>query len=371
MEMTQTMTYRNSLATTGWRPLRGFFRAGCVLATLVAWTAGAHAADQPAIVATIKPLHGIVAAVTKGVAQPTLLLDGPQSPHSFTLKPSQAEALQNADFIFLVDPELEVPVGRIARSLPETVEMVPLIKAPGITTLKLRTGVAFERHRHKHGSNHDHGHDHEHKRGHAEAADAHDGHADHGKHGAHHDHDNAAKKAGALPDQDPHLWLDPENARAMAIHAAGLLKARFPEHAEAFTANLAAFEAQLDTLQSELKAKLKPAIGQSYLVFHDAYQYFERRFGLQAAGAISVSPEVKPGARRLSQLRKRVREANAVCVFAEPQFRAPVIDTVIEGSKARKGTVDPLGINVPPGPDFYPAFLRGLADSFLDCLAKA
>lgn len=325
-----------------------------------------HAADAPKLVVTIKPLHGLVAAVTKGVTEPVLLLDGPQSPHSFALKPSQAAQLNSADFIFFADETLELPIVRVGQSLPKTVSLVPLIEAPGLEILAMRQGAAFDAHDHGGHGHGGHGHD-DHK---DEAAHGHDKKDDHGHKGHDHGHDHSAStKHGA--DRDPHFWLDPQSARWVVAYVVDKLSERFPEHRDVFEKNAAAVDGDLVRLEKALGEVLSDVKARPFLVFHDAFQYFENRFGLQGVGAISVNPEVLPGAKRLSELRARVAKSGVVCVFAEPQFQSRVIDTVIEGSPARKAVIDPLGANVPPGPEHYSGLMTQIADVFKQCLGKS
>lgn len=317
--------------------------------------ASAEGAVAPKVVVTIKPLHSIVAAVMEGVGTPNLLLEGVQSPHSFALKPSQAHDLNAADFVFLADFDLEIPIARIAGSLPATVKVVPLMDGPGITQLDVRTGVAFERHSHgetkdMHGDDADAGHSGD------EAHMAHVAHAD--DHGGDRNHLKV----------DPHFWLDPRNARAAATYVAGVLAERFPKDAATFKGNAARFDESIVNLENKLDLELRPVSGAGFLVFHDAFQYFERRFGLEAVGSITVNPEVLPGARRLAELRARVRDSGARCVFSEPQFQTRVIETVIEGTAAKRGVVDPLGSEIPAGPGQYALMLEAIAVSLKSCL---
>ena len=251
-----------------WKPT-GTWGLLIVAAAVVSLAPGQATADGgPKVVVTIKPLHSLVAAVMKGVAEPTLLVDGVQSPHAFALKPSQARALNGADFVFLADEALEAPVTRIAGSLPASVQVVPLIEAPGVSVHALRTGVAFERHDHGHGtgdhddhSNHDdhsdHGESHDdHKHAGKEdsdhsAVESKDGHKD--EHKAHDHADNGhGEKHEDAANRDPHFWLDPRNAKAVVQHVAGLMAQRFPAHAGAFEANASALEARLTKLEAEI-----------------------------------------------------------------------------------------------------------------------
>ncbi len=300
------------------------------------------AANTLDVVATIKPIHSLVAAVMEGVGQPRLLIDGAGSPHTFTLKPSDAKALNAARVVFRVSESLEPFTARLARSLPKSVQLVTLEAVPGLTLYDLRTGAAFERHTHA------------------------------SKGGAHtHGHSHAPAKGKAAPvGTDGHIWLDPDNAKRIARHVAETLASVAPSHADRFHANTRALEAKLDALAPEIERRLASAKGKPYVVFHDAYQYFEQRFGLGPVGSVTVSPDVSPSARRLADLRAKIRELKANCVFSEPQFEPKIVETVVEGTAVRRGVLDPLGAAIPAGPEHYFLLLRALASSLQTCLDK-
>ncbi|HEY0838399.1 MAG TPA: zinc ABC transporter substrate-binding protein ZnuA [Azospirillum sp.] len=289
-------------------------------------------ADGPKVVASIKPVHSLVAAVMQGVGEPALIVRGAASPHDYALKPSDARALQNADLVFWVGERLETFLVKPLASVPKKVRVVGLMDSVGITLLEAREGGAWEAH--------DHGHEHR--------------------------HDHAGEDHGDL---NSHVWLDPANAKVMAESIAVALAARDPAHAAAYTANAEAYAKRLDALDAELKAALAPVAARPFVVFHDAYQYFEKRYGLNAVGAVTVNPERRPSAKRVAEIRARIKTLGAVCVFAEPQFEPKLIDTLIEGTGARKGTLDPEGAALPVGPELYPTLLRTLAGSLTDCLA--
>lgn len=168
---------------------------------------------------------------------------------------------------------------------------------------------------------------------------------------------------------DGHIWLSPANARVIALAMAAELAALDPAHAERYAGNAEAFGLALDAAEAEIDDLLAPVRGRPFVVFHDAYHYFEAHFGIEAAGAIHLSPEVQPGAARVAEIQARITELDAACVFAEPQFEPRIIRTVVEGSEARTGVLDPLGVDLALGPDAYPALLRALATSLADCLA--
>jgi zinc transport system substrate-binding protein len=127
--------------------------------------------------------------------------------------------------------------------------------------------------------------------------------------------------------------------------------------------------AELDALEAELHDQLTPIAGRPYIVFHDALQYFEQRFGLKMVGAIAISPEIPPSGKRLTELRRRVRALGAMCVFAEPQFDTRLVRNLVEGTNARTGTLDPEGGRLAPGRGLYFALMRRLAEDLRGCLA--
>ncbi len=303
-----------------------------ILAGLLLLTTAASAA--PAVVATTKPIHSLVAAVMDGVGEPDLLVDGAASPHTYSLKPSDAAALESADVVFWTGHGMELFLGEALGTLSGHATVVELAETPGLQLLPMREGGAFEAH------DHDHDHDHD-------------------------DHGHADDAEG---EADMHFWLDPENAALMVTHIAGVLAEADPANAAAYEANAAATLATLDALEAELATALAPVADRPFIVFHDAYQYFERRFGLTAAGSITVSPEVLPGAARIDALRHAVADRHAVCVFAEPNFQPALVATVSEGTGARAGTLDPEGSTLAAGPGLYPELMRGLATGMLDCL---
>lgn len=306
---------------------------------LAAWAAAAPPARaaELAVVVTSKPIHSLVAGVMGSTGTPRLLVDGNASPHTYSMKPSDAKAVNAAGVFFRVSEGLEPFTGKLVKSLPKSVRVVSLQEAPGVELLDRRKGGSFETHTHGGG-----------KKGHG--------------HGHSHDDDEADGK-------DPHVWLDPDNARAMVDHIATTLAAANPDGADAYRANAASLKGRIADLSVELERDLAPLKGRPFIIFHDATQYFEAHFGLTAAGSITVSPEVQPSAKRLQSIRAKIAKLGATCVFAEPQFKSRLVDTVVEGTSARTGTLDPEGGLLQAGPELYPALMRGLAASLKDCLA--
>ncbi len=311
-----------------------------ILAGLLLFATAAQAAPQ--VVATTKPIHSLVASVMAGVGEPDLLVDCAASPHTYSLKPSDAAALESADMVFWTGHGLELFLGDAVGTLSSRATLVELAETPGLELLPMRSGGAFEAHEHV---GHEHDHDH--------PDEAHD----------HPEHDHAEGEA------DMHFWLDPDNAALMVAHIAAMLSEADPDNADAYTANAATAVETLTALEAELETTLAPVADRPFIVFHDAYQYFEHRFGLAAAGSITVSPEVLPGAARIDELRQVIADRNAVCVFAEPNFEPALVGTVTEGTPARAGTLDPEGSALEAGPDLYAELMRGLATAMADCLA--
>lgn len=292
---------------------------------------GHAAAEPPAVVASIHPVQSLVASVMAGVGSPDRLLPPGASPHSYALKPSEARMLSQADVVFWVGPSLEVFLEHALESLTKDARIVTLAEADGVARLPARTGGTWE---------HSHAEEHDHKDG--------------------HDH-------GGI---DAHMWLDPRNARVWTAAIAHHLSTADPANAAVYARNAEATQQRIGSLEQRLAARLADVKTVPYLVFHDAYQYFEHRFGLSPAGAVTVSPEQAPGARRVAELRDLVRTVNAACVFAEPQFEPRLVQVVVDGTGAATGVLDPLGTNLPPGPDLYFAMMEGLADSLAACLKR-
>ncbi len=324
------------------------------VAAAVAAAAAAPAEAAPRVTTDIAPVQSIVAAVMQGVGAPDLIVPPGASEHAYALRPSEARALESADLVVWagqrLTPWLAGPLDALAPEAPR----LTLTETPGIRLLDVRLGGPFEPDAHEHDHDDEDHEDHDHAGG--------------------EDHDHAGEaghegQAQAAPGPDPHIWLDPLNAAAIAGAVAAELSGLDPDNAAAYAANADAFAARMDALTAELDARLAPLRGQAFFVFHDAYQYFEDRFDLPAAGSIALNDAEAPRAPRVAEIRARIAQGDVACVFAEPQFEPKLIATVLEGSAARSGTLDPLGAGLAPGPALYPALLRGLADGLADCLA--
>lgn len=291
----------------------------------------------PRVVVTIKPIHSLVAGVMQGVGTPELLLQGASSPHGYSLRPSDVRSLSQADLIVWVGRDLETFMLKSLAAHGKRARVLSLLETPGMQLLPARTGGAWESddlHHHGHGGGHHH---------HAKADD-----------------DEV---------MDAHLWLSPANAATIVRQVAAVLAELHPQGAATYRANEQRLLRRIQQLDKELATRLKPVRGVPYLVFHDAYQYFEQAFELNAIGSITVDPERRPGARRLREIRNKVRAMGAAAVFAEPQFEPRLVATVVEGSKARVGLLDPLGADLPPGEEAWFQLMRQMAENLRDTLA--
>ena len=310
------------------------------------------------VVASIKPVHSLVSAIMDGVGEPHLIIRGASSPHTFSMRPSDAEALEDADVIFLIDERKETALAGPIANLGDRALVVRLSGVPGITLWSLREGGAFEMHTHGHGED-----DHHDEEGHDE-----EGHDEDDDHEAEDDGEHGDHEHGEF---DMHIWLDPVNAAAMAEAVTDALSEVDPANAATYHDNEHDLIHELEDLVDELDAALAPIRDKPFIVLHDAYRYFEDRFGLNAAGSITVNPERAPGVQRVTEIRDRVRELEGACVFAEPQFDRRIVDVVVEGTQARAGTIDPLGAEIDDGPELYFELMRTLAASFRECLGAA
>lgn len=280
------------------------------------------------VMASIKPIHSLVASVMEGVGTPALIVDGNNSPHNFNLKPSDATALEQAQVIFWVGHELEAFLEKPLETLGDKATTVSLIDAKGIKTLRVREDANFE-------------------------ADVHEGEE--------HEHGDGI---------DAHVWLDPENAKVMLKTIAETLAKADPANAETYQTNAKETSGGLDLLSAELKAVVFPARTKSFIVFHDAYQYFETRFDIASAGSISVHPENPPGAKQITAIQKRIVTNNVQCVFSEPQFDSKLVSVILEGSTAKSAILDPVGATLEPGPALYTTLLRNLATNLAGCVTQ-
>ncbi len=306
----------------------------CLTSFLAVLLCATPALAAPKVIASVVPVHGIVDAVMGDVGRPELLLKGRMSEHRASFTANQVAELGKADLVFIVGHGLEAKLAQLSGT--EAVNgktFIELAQAPGIATLAVRRGGGFEPHDHD-----------------AEEAEAEDAHAE------------------GILSFDPHVWLDPENAKAMAVQVTAELSTADPGNAATYMANAIAFGTSVDETAAAIAAQLAPVKHRPYVVFHDAYQYFEKHFGLGPVGAIADVSAHAPSAQRLKDIRGKITATKAVCVFREPQYDDKVVNTVIEDTGARAGVLDPLGADVTPGPGAYQQLLRNLGQGLVDCL---
>ena len=313
---------------------------------------GAHA-DTPQVAVDIAPVHSLVARVMEGVAVPDLIIQPGASPHEYSLRPSEAAALQASDLVFWVGPGLTPWLADTIETLAQEASVTALSKLDGTVKLEFRESAMFEVHDHDDHSGHD---DHD---AHADH-DAHDDHDDHNGTAGHDEHDHGA--------YDPHTWLSPKNAMTWLNAIAGQLSAVDPDNAGAYFANAAAGRAEIEVLMGDVTAILDPLRNGRFIVFHDAYQYFEQDFNFPASGALSISDASDPSPARIAEIRDRIAEQGIDCVLAEPQFNPGLIATVLDGTDAQTGILDPIGSDLEPGSALYPDMIRNLAKALASCM---
>ena len=301
------------------------------VAMLMLLSATPVAAKAPKIVTTIQPLHSLVSGVMNGIGAPELLLKGNESPHSFSLKPSTMKLLSNADAIFWIGPSIESFLEKALDAIDGGPRVITLVKTDDLKLYDAREGGIWGKGEDAHGHGHGHGH----------------GHSDH----------------------DAHIWLDPKNAQVIVDAVADTLSDLDSVNAKRYRQNANDLKRRLETLLQETKRDLAAVRQAPYIVFHDAYQYFERRFGTKAMGAISVHPERTPGAKRLYEIRTRIVKSNIRCIFKEPQFTTKAAERIAEGTSAKVKELDPLGAGLSPGPDSYFKLIKGITSSIKNCAA--
>ena len=312
-------------------PILSYFRAVlCTLAITASTTVAAEPAQDLKVVVSIAPIHALVAGIMEGVGAPTLLISGGASPHSYSLKPSEARALNGARVVVRVSDQLESFLQRPVKNLADKAEIVTLTEIKGMIVYPSREGGLWERPEQTGKDTYDNAHSYQ-------------GH-------------------------DPHIWLDPRNAKMMVGALAKTLSKAYPEHGKAFTDNANRLTLKLDKLDQDLLEVTRPLRGKPYILFHDATRYFDTRYELNAAGAITISPDRPPGARRLSEIRAHIKANGISCVFTEPQFQPKLVQTLISGTSAQAASLDPIGAGIAPGPDLYFKLMRKLAASMAACL---
>ena len=295
------------------------------------WGSATQSANA-AVVASLKPLGFIASAIADGVTDTQVLLPDGASEHDYSLRPSDVKRLQGADLVVWIGPEMEAFMEKSVKNIPNA-KQVTIAQLNDVKPLLMKGAD-------------DDDDDHGHNDAGSEKSDEHHHHGDY----------------------NMHLWLSPEIARASAVAIHEKLVELMPQSRAKLDANLKDFEAQLASTETQVGNELAPLKGKGYFVFHDAYGYFEKQFGLTPLGHFTVNPEIQPGAQRLHEIRTQLVEQKATCVFAEPQFRPAVVESVARGTSVRMGTLDPLGTNIKLGKTSYSEFLSQLANQYASCL---
>ena len=318
--------------------LISFFRFCGLGLLLIGVHSTAMASQRPlSVVASIKPIYSLVAAVMGDIGTPELMLKAPSSAHHFTLKPSQARILQAADIVFWVGPTMEQPLTKALATLAPHAQTTPLINASGLMLLEFNNDAPA------------------HQKPGLEQRDDHDRHEKHGDHDGHM--------------INPHIWLDPQNAQVMLREISSRLGKADPENAKIYAANADQMSVRLAGLQADIARQLAPYSAARFLVLHDAHSYFERRFGLRNHGAITSEPDVMPTASRIKALRSELSTHQIDCIFAEPLLGQKAVDLIAEGSKVRIGRLDPVASNLPAGVELYPDLLQSYATAMQACFS--
>ena len=321
--------------------------------TLLSFITSAKA--EVKVVTSIKPIHSLVSYVMDGVGAPDLIVDGFNSPHNFQLKPSHAKMLENADIIFWIGEGLENFLEKPLDSISKNAKKVELMEIKGINKLEFREKNIFNEHDHDEHKHEEDGHkeehdEHEHEEdGHKEEKhDDHDGHDDHG-HGEH----------------DPHIWLDPQNAKVMVKLITKELSELDSENAPTYKKNSEKALSDLDKLIKKVKKDTNKDL--RFVAFHDAYHYYEDRFGINLLGALTVNPDVLPGAEQLAEIREVIEHEKVNCIFSEPQFNPDIIKSIAKDTGIKTGVLDPLGANLDKGKNLYFDLIKNISTSFKGC----
>ena len=272
------------------------------------------AASDLKVVASIKPVHSLVASVMDGIGTPHLIVRGTASPHGYAMKPSDARAISHADAVIWIGPGLEGFLEKPLQTLGSDARVVRL------------------------------GPDGHEAAGHAHTDDDHE--------------------------DDLHIWLDPGIAADMVRNIANALSAAAPQHREQFQANKDRTLGIITALESELRVILTPFRDEGAVALHDAYGHFTEHFELQPMIALSLTPQHPPGAARVAAVRDQIVREGVRCVFAEPQFSEKLIRVIADGTGAKIGKLDPLGASLTEGPALYLELMRTLALDFSGCMRR-
>ena len=309
------------------------------------------------VVASIKPIHSLVSYVMDGVGKPDLIVDGYNSPHGFSLKPSHAKMLENADLVIWIGEDLEAFLEKPLNTISKKAKNIEVMDLKGIKKLDFREKNIFDEHdEHDEHKEHD-GHD-EHKE--------HDGHDEHKEHDGHDEHKEHDEHEGhAHGEHDPHVWLDPINAKVIIKEITNQLVKLDTKNSSVYKSNAKKALSDIDKLTKEIKKNIGKDL--RFVVFHDAYQYFENRFEIQILGALTVNTDVMPGAEQLSKIREVIEHEKVNCLFSEPQFNPSIIKSIAKDTDVKTGILDPLGANLNQGKNLYFELIRNMSKAFKNC----
>mgnify|MGYP003995451589 CR=1 FL=1 len=325
-----------------------------ILALFICTGVNVFATETTGVISTIQPINSLVSAIIGNTGKSITIIPSEQSPHDFKLKPSDVKVLQNGNIIFYVSNHLESSITKVLKNLPKNIKLINLMEESGVNHLAIRDNDAWERHDH-------HGHD-DHDV-HDKHGKKHDDHDDHDKHGKKHDdHDDHEKE------DDVHVWLSPDNAIKIVQKVNKVLSLYFPENSKIYNDNTTKFIDKIRNLKMELVKELSPIKNKPYIVFHDAYQYFEKTFELNAVGSVALEGDIASSPKQISIIKDKIVKSKASCVFQEPQFDSKLVKIVVEGTDAKIGTLDPLGVNISENKDFYLQLLTNMTKSLKECL---
>ncbi|QIQ21085.1 zinc ABC transporter substrate-binding protein ZnuA [Zophobihabitans entericus] len=286
---------------------------------------------QAKIISSIKPVGFITEAIAYDVVETDILLPDGASPHSYALRPLDVQKIKSADLVIWIGKDLETFLPNILKNVDDR-EQLQLFGVKGVEALLYSDEDEHDHEHENEESEHEHEHDHEHG------------------------------------EFDTHIWLSPEIAKAVAVAIHERLLILFPDKKVQLDANLSSFLSQVTETEQVIAKKLISVQNSGYFVFHDAYGYFERQFGLKHLGHFTLNPEIQPGVQKVYQIKQQLLKEQAVCVFREPQFNPAIIDKVISGTHVRSGILDPLGMDIPVSKDAYTHFLNTLTQQWLNCL---
>jgi len=299
-----------------------------ILALFICTGVNVFATETTGVISTIQPINSLVSAVIGNTGKSITIIPSEQSPHDFKLKPSDVKVLQNGNIIFYVSNHLESSITKVFKNLPKNIKLINLMEESGVNHLAIRDNDAWERHDH-------HGHD---------------------------DHDDHEKE------DDVHVWLSPDNAIKIVQKVNKVLSLYFPENSKIYNDNTTKFIDKIRNLKMELVKELSPIKNKPYIVFHDAYQYFEKTFELNAVGSVALEGDIASSPKQISFIKDKIVKSKALCVFQEPQFDSKLVKIVVEGTDAKIGTLDPLGVNISENKDFYLQLITNMAKSLKECL---